>query len=299
MTGEQFLSLNKDEKQQFVKNSVVAKISSSEGRRYCIKETACCQHYVEWGWGQAPKVCPNCGSVHWQKPALEYFLFTEQDEFVKEYPDTTRLGKKMFPLILDYAKNLIQGLIKGNTTLQSDELDEKANDASTQLLEVILKDPSHKMRWSFGGYLKRLCKSVVYKTKFHDQLFSLNSKIGEDEREFGEKLATVSSSGAVHTAVDFNSESIPDFTPAHQEPEIDLSQEVINLISKASDAIWENTHKAEDCVLFLMGMCLKFKDRDEKAILPFFDVAGSQSKKFVEKGEYLVYTYLKNLVQTE
>lgn len=301
MTGQEFLALPKEAKQEFVASTLTQKKDTPEGKMYYIEATACCRHYVEWGWGQAPKVCPYCGNVHWQKPALEHFLFVEQDKFVKEFPDTRRLGEKMFPLILDYAKNLIQGLIKGNTTLDSDDLDEKANDAATMLLEVILKDPNHSMKWSFGEYLKRLCKSVVYGPKDHDQTFSLNAILGDGERELGDTIVVKAQKEGVDvgTTNEADTEDITfhnSYTASFDEEE-DLSEKLIGLVAKSSDAIWSNTHKQEDSLLFLLGMNLKFKTKDEKTFVDFYSLAGTQTKKFVEKGELVVYSYLKSLVQ--
>ncbi len=301
MTGEEFLALPKETKQDFVASTLTQKKDSPEGKLYFIPKTACCRNYVEWGWGQAPKVCPHCGSVHWQKPALEYFLFTEQDKFVQEYPDTTRLGKKMFPLILDYAKNLIQGLIKGNTTLNSDDLDEKANDAATMLLEVILKDPNHSMKWSFGEYLKRLCKSVTFGPKDHEQTFSLNSILGDGERELGDTIIVKAHTGGVDVAAG-NDQDAEEFRmnnsyEAEFREQEDLPNKMISIVEKSADAIWSNTQKQEDCILFLLGMILKFKTKDEKALLDFYTMAGTQTKKFVEKGELVLYSYLKSITQ--
>jgi hypothetical protein len=301
MTGEEFLALPKETKQDFVASTLTQKKDSPEGKLYFIPKTACCRNYVEWGWGQAPKVCPYCGSVHWQKPALEYFLFTEQDKFVQEYPDTTRLGKKMFPLILDYAKNLIQGLIKGNTTLNSDDLDEKANDAATMLLEVILKDPNHSMKWSFGEYLKRLCKSVTFGPKDHEQTFSLNSILGDGERELGDTIVVKAHTGGIDVAAG-NDEDVEEFRmnnsyESEYKEQENLPTKMISIVEKSADAIWSNTQKQEDCILFLLGMILKFKTKDEKALLDFYTMAGTQTKKFVEKGELVLYSYLKSITQ--
>lgn len=307
MTGQEFLNLPKEEKQKFVTSTLTQKKDSPEGKIYFIPATACCRTYVEWNWGQAPKECPNCGNVHWNKPALEHFLFVEQDFFVKEYPDTTRLGEKMFPLILDYAKNLIQGLIKGNTTLDSDDLDEKANDASTMLLEVILKDENHAMKWSFGEYLKRLCKSVTFGPKEHEQTFSLNAITGDGERELGDTIVVNSHVNGVEVASDSSTDKENpqetytlnnSYISLYKEQE-DIVEKVTDIIEKSSDAIWMNTHRQEDSILFLLGMNLKFKFKDEKPLLDFYSVAGTQTKKFVEKGELVVYSYLKNITQTE
>lgn len=301
MTGQEFLDLSKETKQDFVASTITQKKDSPEGKLYFIPSTACCRHYVEWGWGQAPKVCPFCGSPHWQKPALEYFLFTEQDEFVKEYPDTTRLGEKMFPLILDYAKNLIQGLIKGNTTLNSDDLDEKANDAATMLIEVILKDPNHAMKWSFGEYLKRLCKSVTYGPKDHEQTFSLNSILDDGERELGDTIVVKAHSGGVDVAA--GNDETPEEYRLNNSYEVDykekedLPSKMTEIVEKSADAIWMNTEHQEDSLLFLLGMILRFRTKDEKPLLDFYSVAGTQTKKFVEKGELVLYGYLKSITQ--
>ena len=283
MTGDQFLLLSKADKQNFVAGTLTYKKDTPEGKLYYIPATACCGHKVEWGWGKAPKVCPYCGSVHWQKPALEYFLFVEQDKLVEELPCLDRLGEKMFPLIYDYAKNLIQKIIKNSATLESEDLDEKAHDAATMLVEVILKDPDHTMKWSFGGYLKRLCKSVVYSNKKYEQVYSLNAITGESDRELEETII-------IHDPkADPGESAILNLDPD------DLSSQVVNLIKESSDAIWFNTQRQEECLLFLLGMLLRFKHKDDKSLIDFYSLVGNQTKRFVEKGELVVYAYLKNL----
>ncbi|MGL5957796.1 MAG: hypothetical protein ACRCZZ_04285, partial [Phocaeicola sp.] len=205
-----------------------------------------------------------------------------------EYPNTRRLGENMFPLILDYSKNLIQGMIKNNIVLNSDDLDEKANDASTALLEVILKDKDHCMRHSFGEYLKRLCKSVVYGPKMHEQNFSLNELIGDGEKEFGEMIVSTNKEG-----LNVEVERLNNQYEVETENN-DLPACICSIIEKASSAIYSNTSKVEDSVLFLLGMNLKFRSRDEKAITDFYGVSGQQTKKFVERGELVLYDYLRN-----
>lgn len=301
MTGEDFLKLSKESKQDFVFSTLTKKKDSPDGKVYFIEKTACCRAYVEWGWGQAPKVCPHCGNIHWQKPALEFFLFSEQDKFVKEYPDLTRLGSKMFPLILDYAKNLIQSLIKGNTLLNSDDLDEKANDAATSLIEVILKDPNHCMRYSFGEYLKRLCKSVTFGPKDHEQTLSLNSILGDGEKEFGDTIIIKGHTGAVDMAS--SNDSISEEVRMNNcleefefQNDLDLPTILIDIVQKSSNAIWENTRDQKNSVLFILGLILKFKGTNDKLLSEFFSLTGIQTKKFVDRGELLLYEYLKSVV---
>jgi hypothetical protein len=76
-----------------------------------------------------------------------------------------------------------------------------------------------------------------------------------------------------------------------------LPTKMISIVEKSADAIWSNTQKQEDCILFLLGMILKFKTKDEKALLDFYTMAGTQTKKFVEKGELVLYSYLKSITQ--
>ena len=298
MTGNEFLSLSKEAKQRFVRNSITCKKDTLKGKVYFIRETACCQNYVEWPWGQASKTCPKCGATHWQKPALEHFLFVEQDKFLEEYPDTRILGETMFPLIVDYAKNLIQSFIKGNISMDEKDLDEKAVDAATLLVEVILKDPNHCMRWSFGEYLKRLCKSVIFRNKNSDHEVSLNAVLNEgSDNELGGQLIVTKYSGAIGKAIRASSSEAASEVETVEEPEIDIAAEVTKIVGQANTAIWQNSKSYKDCVLFLIGMIIKFKERDDRCILSFFDETGTQTKKFVEKGEYLIYSYLRNLTE--
>ena len=69
------------------------------------------------------------------------------------------------------------------------------------------------------------------------------------------------------------------------------------IVEKSADAIWMNTEHQEDSLLFLLGMILRFRTKDEKPLLDFYSVAGTQTKKFVEKGELVLYGYLKSITQ--
>jgi len=49
-----------------------------------------------------------------------------QDEFLEDYKKTGStkiLGEKMFPMIQEYAINIIKGMIKGKKSLATEELD--------------------------------------------------------------------------------------------------------------------------------------------------------------------------------
>jgi hypothetical protein len=158
---------------------------------YFIAETSCCGNRVEWSRGEGPEVCPYCGNKYYKKPHLENKLFSLQDDFLEDYNKTGStkiLGEKMFPLIQEYAINMIKALIKGKKSLDSEELESRSWDAATLLIEVIMKDPEHRMRYSFGKYLGDLCKSVCYSTKNHEHTYSLNSILRDGETELGEMV---------------------------------------------------------------------------------------------------------------
>ena len=158
---------------------------------YFINSTSCCGRYLEWLRGDPPDECPFCGCKYYDKPNLEIKLFVLQDQWLEEYSknkSTTILGENMFPIIQEYAMNMIKGMIKGKRSLSEDELQERSFDAAALLIEVILRDPDHRMKYSFGDYLSRLCKSVCYSTKNHEKTFSLNSMLKDGETEFGETI---------------------------------------------------------------------------------------------------------------
>ena len=48
MTGEEFLALPKETKQDFVASTLTQKKDSPEGKLYFIPKTACCRNYGEW-----------------------------------------------------------------------------------------------------------------------------------------------------------------------------------------------------------------------------------------------------------
>jgi hypothetical protein len=118
----------------------INKFVNTDGRTvHYIDSTTCCGKRLQWLHGEKPEHCPVCGNQYFDKPGLEFKLFTYQDEFLQDYARTksTRiLGEKMFPLILEYAENLIKALLKGKACISRESLREKANDAATMLIEV-------------------------------------------------------------------------------------------------------------------------------------------------------------------
>jgi hypothetical protein len=263
---------------------------------YFIAETSCCGNRVEWGRGEGPEVCPHCGNKYYKKPDLENKLFVLQDQFLEDYNKTGStkiLGEKMFPLIQEYAINMIKGLIKGKKSLDSEELDSRSWDAATLLIEVIMKDPEHRMRYSFGKYLGDLCKSVCYSTKNHEHTYSLNSILRDGETELGEMVTA----------------SLEDVTGGYEGGEIqinnviemayyreDVIEKIIGLVEKTADVLYDTTKNYADKLLYMQGLLMKFKSEDDKIVAGFFEEAGRSIKGYVERGELLVFDELRSLV---
>jgi hypothetical protein len=261
---------------------------------YFITAASCCGNRIEWSRGEGPETCPYCGNKYYKKPDLENKLFCLQDAFLEDYNKTGStkiLGEKMFPLIQEYAINMIKGMIKGKKSLDSEELESRSWDAATLLIEVIMKDPEHRMRYSFGKYLGDLCKSVCYSTKNHEHTYSLNSILRDGETELGE-MVTV---------------SIEDVTGGHEKGgEIQINnviemadyredtvKKVMGLVEKTADLLFDSTGNYADKLLYMQGLLMKFKSEDDKVLAGFFGEAGRSIKNYVEKGELLIFSYLR------
>jgi hypothetical protein len=261
---------------------------------YFINSTSCCGHYMEWLRGESPDRCPFCGCKYYDKPNLEMKLFVLQDEWLEEYgknKSTAILGEKMFPLIQEYAVNMIKGMIKGKRSLAEDKLQERSFDAATLLVEVILRDPDHRMRYSFGDYLGRLCKSVCYSTKNHEKTFSLNSMLRDGETEFGETIVAnaYELSGGIEEAQDLRFDNRIEM----REVQEDTVEKIVGIIERSSRILFDNTGSYEHTLLYLQGLLMKLENGSSKLLSGFFEVSGSAVKSYVEKGELIIFDSLR------
>jgi hypothetical protein len=262
---------------------------------YFIAETSCCGNRVEWGRGEGPDVCPHCGNKYYKKPNLENKLFCLQDKFLEDYcktGSTKILGEKMFPLIQEYAANMIKGLIKGKKSLDSEELELRSWDAATLLIEVIMKDPEHRMRYSFGKYLGDLCKSVCYSTKNHEHTYSLNSILRDGETELGETVtASIDEvTGGIEKGGVIKINNVIEMADYRE----DAIEKIMGLVEKTADLLFNTTGNYADKILYMQCLLMKFRPEDDKALTGFFEEAGRTIKNYVEKGELLIFSYLRD-----
>jgi hypothetical protein len=271
------------------------KRKDSDGKTvYFISSTSCCGHYLEWLRGASPDKCPFCGCKYYDKPDLEMKLFVLQDEWLEEYnknKSTIILGEKMFPIIQEYAINMIKGMIKGKRSLAEEELQERSFDAATLLIEVILRDPDHRMRYSFGDYLSRLCKSVCYSTKNHEKTFSLNSLLKDGETEFGEKI--VANAYELSGGLEAPQEVQMDNRLEMREVREDVIEKLIRLIEKSAKILFDNTGSYEHKIMYLQGLLMKFENGNSQLLSEFFEVAGKAIKNYVERGELIIFDNLR------
>lgn len=261
---------------------------------YFIESASCCGHYLEWLHGSAPDKCPFCGCKYYDKPNLEMKLFVLQDEWLKEYDkngSTIILGNKMFPVIREYAVNIIKGMIRGKRSLSEDELQERSFDAATLLIEVILRDPEHRMRYSFGDYLRRLCKSVCYSTKNHEKNFSLNSMLNDGETEFGETITVTAreESGGSDERRKLRMNNKVEMKEAGE----DVVEKILRVIEKSSEILFDNTGSYEQKIMYLQGLLMKFESGDARRLSGFYELAGAAVKSYIEKGELIIFNSLR------
>jgi hypothetical protein len=264
---------------------------------YFIAVTSCCGNRVEWPRGEGPEVCPHCGNKYYRKPGLENKLFCLQDEFLEDYGKTGStkiLGEKMFPLIQEYAANMIKGMVKGKKSLDFAELESRSWDAATLLIEVIMKDPEHRMRYSFGKYLGDLCKSVCYSTKNHEHTYSLNSILRDGETELGE---TVTASIGDLTGGNENSGEVRINNIIEMaDYRDDAVEKLVGAVKRTADILYGKTGKYAERLLYMQGLLIKFRPKNDKVLSGFFEESGESIKNCVEKGEQLVFDELRSLL---
>jgi hypothetical protein len=263
---------------------------------YFIKATSCCGHYLEWFRGEAPDKCPFCGCKYYEKPNLEMKLFVLQDQWLEEYnknKSTVILGEKMFPIIQEYAINMIKGMIKGKRSLSEDELQERSFDAATLLIEVILRDPDHRMKYSFGDYLSRLCKSVCYSTKNHEKTFSLNSMLKDGETELGETVVvnTYELSGGIEDPQELKMDNRMEMREVRE----DVVEKIVGLVKKSAEILFYNTGSYEQKIMYLQGLLMKFEEGNTKVLSDFYEVSGKAIKSYVERGELIIFNNLHEM----
>ena len=264
---------------------------------YYIAKTSCCGNRVEWGRGEGPEICPFCGNKYYKKPYLENKLFCLQDEFLDDYNKTQStkiLGEKMFPLIQEYASNMIKALVKGKKSLDSDELKAKSWDAATLLIEVIMKDPEHRMKYSFGKYLGDLCKSVCYSTKNHEKTYSLNSILQDGSTELEEMVVAnlMEITGGYETEGEIKINNIIEMSEVQE----DVTEKLVGLIKKTAHVLYDVTGNYADKILYMQGLLIKLKNEDDKIISGFFEETGRSIKNYVEKGELILFDELRSMV---
>jgi hypothetical protein len=260
---------------------------------YFINSTSCCGQSIEWLRGEAPEKCPFCGCKYYDKPNLEMKLFVLQDQWLEEYSknkSTAILGEKMFPIIKEYGVNIIKGMIKGKRSLSEDELQERAFDAATLLIEVILRDPEHRMKYSFGDYLSRLCKSVCYSTKNHEKTFSLNSMLKDGETEFGETILAnaYELSGGQEDSLELKMNNRIEMREARE----DTVEKILRLVRKSAEILFDNTGSYEQKIMYLQGLLMKFESGSSKNLSELYELSGKAIKSYVEKGELIIFDSL-------
>jgi hypothetical protein len=270
------------------------KKKDDDGRTvYFIKATSCCGHYLEWFRGESPDECPFCGCKYYDKPNLEMKLFVLQDQWLEEYKknkSTAILGEKMFPIIHEYAVNIIKGMIKGKRSLSEEELQERSFDAAALLIEFILRDQDHRMKYSFGSYLSKQCKSVCYSTKNHDKTFSLNSMLKDGETEFGETIVadTHELSGGLEPSQELRMDNRIEMRSVQE----DAIKKIIGLVEKSAEILFENTGSYEQKIMYLQGLLMKFEDGNKKILSEFYEISGKSIKNYVERGELIIFNSL-------
>lgn len=104
--------------------------------------------------------CPSCGGLYCNKPETERILFGLQDKYLNEGRKEKYLVK-ILEILESYAKSRLLRH-KSRPFMSVEDIDIKAHDAATYLIEKYLYKPKWRIDGSFSGYLDHAFKYVLY-----------------------------------------------------------------------------------------------------------------------------------------
>jgi len=153
-----------------------------------LKELKCsnCLEVIKYAFGKKPKVCPKCDDTYWDKPDLERKLFIIQDKFLAANRDPQVLNE-MYPILKIYIIKLIKKTIKGKLLYTKAQIQDKAHDCVSKVIEYYLSKPDFVIEASFGGYSRFPILGVLWGSRKDEDHDSLDFEL-EDNKEIYDNI---------------------------------------------------------------------------------------------------------------
>lgn len=234
-----------------------------------------------------PIACPICGDKYWDKPPDERNLFLLQDEYLANGRKTDDLGK-MYPLIFNYAKNIVVGSVKHKIFLDEEDIEEKSEDIATTFLEKYLNDSEYITLYSFGAMLIKISKGILYSKRVvhEDANFSLEKKL-EDNFTIQDNPAYFISDPEAKEQYEKN---------AYDEYEKTIDKEVIPELDHLIKEIYARvlvSQTRSDSFLFLIGLRNFFLlDESRVSMEEFYNYCGNTTRQTIENTKLFIRRYL-------
>lgn len=250
---------------------------------------AYCGKTVEYYHSEKPEYCPFCSAYNYIKPDTETKLFLLQKSYFEHGRDNEILGK-MYLILREYAKSMIKTELKRNqmTRYTYDDIDMKASDAATLLLEYYLTKPAFKIEQSFGGYLDNKVKQALYnkKEQKEDIHSSYNAIISDNNghlEEVGEMKEALNFSYIFGDEDEYRKRILS---------EKELLDGIHKIISRIVFTVTENYNK-KDSLLLLIGMYIRLRNTNNSVMDDYYKYFGSVYKDFIDKSLLMLYQFVK------
>lgn len=250
---------------------------------------AYCGKTVEYYHSEKPEYCPYCGSYNYIKPQTETKLFLLQKSYFEHGRDKDILGK-MYLILREYAKSMIKTELKRNqmTRYTYDDIDMKASDAATLLLEYYLTKPAFKIEQSFGGYLDNKVKQALYNKKeqreeIHTSYNSLLTDSDGHSEEIGEMKEKLNFKYIFGDEEEYRKRVLS---------EKELINGIHKIVTTIAETVTKNYNK-KDSLLLLIGMYVRLQHTNNSIMDNYYRYFGSIYKEFIDSSLLLLYQFIK------
>lgn len=235
------------------------------------KICAYCGISISYYRGEKPDNCPSCKKDRWLKPETETRLFLLQKDYLKTR--NNEVLSNMYNILKNYASSIIKKMISGKFRYDPEWIEMKAHDAVNSLLEYYLTKSNFKIEQSFGSYLQKKVKQVLYSNKNEEKHESLNQHLQDtDQKEFQDLVFLNGYKPVFGKTINEYLEMI--------EYRKYFIEDIINLINRQIIKIKEKSI----LLAFMTYICLKiFYDKRGKKLINYYDKFGGSNKKLVDK----------------
>lgn len=275
-----------------------------------------CKQEVVYGRGSKPDRCPHCDSLYWEKPDVEYQLFILQDEFllnreklmfeweVKNKRKTPTIGDEGFydfikeinnqadtqallkfqAILKLYCKKMLNKMLYGKFYFTKIFLEEKASDATNNIIFYYLSKPNFRIDNSFAGYAIWQLKGVLYCDKEEEQNKSFDQYVETNLDGFELEL---------RNSEEFRLKSVDDFEKKFLDKNDIIIDNIIRRIRNICTELKKN-FDYKTTVLVLNGISHRMSNLGSAFINNYNDWIGIENTKKVNDALYIIYQALKN-----